>query len=626
MMVKNESKYLEQCLRSLQPLRDAIESELIIVDTGSTDSTVEIAKKFTDKVYFHKWNDDFSAMRNITISYAKGEWFFVIDGDEVLEGAEQIVAFLQSEVEKNYNAAAIYVKNFTNSKDWSKFSLITSARLFKRNEDFRYEGTVHNQPVFSGDYIRINSVLLHYGYISNDKELMERKFERTKEILERELDKDPENIYYLYQLSVTYAMHKEYEKALYFIDKAYQLIKDKNLDLKQYMYIFTNKAMFHQNLRDILNVEKICREAINVGREYLDIYFLLAESLFHQEKKNESLQHYEKYTRMVEDYGHNPKDPGVIDYTLSQVDRAYSTMCGLYYEKGDIAQALVTVLKIKDESILAEAFKRIIDLHVELKQYNELALYYKQIILVEHPKLQSIFENDMEFMRQYWNPIEEESVAEAFAGLDVEYGFYHYVWLANRGKEAEVVSMPKITFKGKPEFYGEIIYWCLEDGDGREPLTALLSTTAEEQWNQFVSYAYKTFENKFFERIVKFVGDSKNVNRVFDCQLAKAFARYALLFSLTNSSLRKEMLTLYLRYGCEYVEKLYRPEIIRQEKCDWFSNAEDSFFIMTWRAKRLLRKKREEQFIEATKEILQKTPQLRSWCNFMEWKQALSEI
>ena len=67
MMVKNEEKNLDKCLSSVMPLVDNLGAELIIVDTGSEDKTVEIAKKYTDKLYFHKWNNDFSAMRNITI-------------------------------------------------------------------------------------------------------------------------------------------------------------------------------------------------------------------------------------------------------------------------------------------------------------------------------------------------------------------------------------------------------------------------------------------------------------------------------------------------------------------------------------------------------------------------------
>ena len=58
MIVKNEEKYLDKTLHALKDLRRDIDSELIILDTGSTDNTVEIAKKYTDKVYFAKWNEE----------------------------------------------------------------------------------------------------------------------------------------------------------------------------------------------------------------------------------------------------------------------------------------------------------------------------------------------------------------------------------------------------------------------------------------------------------------------------------------------------------------------------------------------------------------------------------------
>ena len=68
MMVKNEERFLQQTLNALKPLTDSIDSEIIILDTGSTDKTVEIAKTFTDKIYFCKWKDDFGCMRNKSIS------------------------------------------------------------------------------------------------------------------------------------------------------------------------------------------------------------------------------------------------------------------------------------------------------------------------------------------------------------------------------------------------------------------------------------------------------------------------------------------------------------------------------------------------------------------------------
>ena len=93
MMIKNESKHLDACLKAIAPILKNVTSELVIVDTGSTDNSVEIAKKYTDKLYFHEWNNDFSAMRNTSISYCSGEWVFVLDGDEVLEGCHEIIKF-----------------------------------------------------------------------------------------------------------------------------------------------------------------------------------------------------------------------------------------------------------------------------------------------------------------------------------------------------------------------------------------------------------------------------------------------------------------------------------------------------------------------------------------------------
>ena len=74
LMVKNESKHLEKCLQSLVPILTELKAELIIVDTGSTDNTVDIAKRYTDKVFHHEWFDDF-AVWLIVLSYCSGRFF-----------------------------------------------------------------------------------------------------------------------------------------------------------------------------------------------------------------------------------------------------------------------------------------------------------------------------------------------------------------------------------------------------------------------------------------------------------------------------------------------------------------------------------------------------------------------
>jgi glycosyltransferase involved in cell wall biosynthesis len=80
MIVKNEESCLVRCMKSV---RDHVD-EIIIVDTGSMDNTVEIAESYGARVYHHPWENDFSKHRNQSLSYATGDWIFQLDADEEL--------------------------------------------------------------------------------------------------------------------------------------------------------------------------------------------------------------------------------------------------------------------------------------------------------------------------------------------------------------------------------------------------------------------------------------------------------------------------------------------------------------------------------------------------------------
>ena len=90
MIVKNEERILARCLDSLK----GIAEEIIIVDTGSTDRTKEIAARYTDHIYDFTWVDDFSAARNFAFSKATKEYIYSADADEVLD-EENRQRFLQ---------------------------------------------------------------------------------------------------------------------------------------------------------------------------------------------------------------------------------------------------------------------------------------------------------------------------------------------------------------------------------------------------------------------------------------------------------------------------------------------------------------------------------------------------
>ena len=81
MIVRNEQEVLARCLESVQGAAD----EIIIVDTGSTDATEEIARRYTERVYFFPWQENFSAARNFSFSKAQKEYCMWMDADDVLE-------------------------------------------------------------------------------------------------------------------------------------------------------------------------------------------------------------------------------------------------------------------------------------------------------------------------------------------------------------------------------------------------------------------------------------------------------------------------------------------------------------------------------------------------------------
>ena len=129
LIVKNEESMLAQCLQSV-----IYADEIIIVDTGSTDNTVEIAKKYTDKVFTdYKWNDDFAEARNYALSKATSEWVLSIDADEVLQTPISKIKKYLKDIE-DYNALSVSLR-------WDDNHFHNVPRIFKRG--LRWAGKCH---------------------------------------------------------------------------------------------------------------------------------------------------------------------------------------------------------------------------------------------------------------------------------------------------------------------------------------------------------------------------------------------------------------------------------------------------------------------------------------------------
>lgn len=140
MIVKNEEKVLARCLDSLKGIWD----ELIIVDTGSTDRTKEIAARYTDKIYDFQWIDDFSAARNFAIEKATCDYIYVPDADEILDddNREKFLTLKENLLPEIEIVEMRYVNQLENGTVYN-FDKEYRPKLYKRLREFTFIEPVH---------------------------------------------------------------------------------------------------------------------------------------------------------------------------------------------------------------------------------------------------------------------------------------------------------------------------------------------------------------------------------------------------------------------------------------------------------------------------------------------------
>jgi len=580
MMVKNESHNLERCLQSLQPLLSAVDSELIIVDTGSEDDTVAIGKKYTDKIYFHPWNNNFSEMRNITISYAQGEWFLVIDADEELQDTLPLIDFLHSSATQEYSAVAITCKNMVKENDLTDYALLSTIRMFRNDGFFHYEGAVHNQQVFRGQAIQLPVTLLHYGYILNDKELMERKFIRTGAILRTELAKDPENIYYWYQLSATYAMHNDVVEAIQYIEKAYQLFASQE-NPQKCMFVFTHMALMYQVAHNYKRVEEICLESLEIKDGYLDIYYYLAEAQALLGKSQDAIKNYEKYLALLATYEHlEEKDTSIIEYTVKNEEIAYRNLVNMYKSMEDYERALLLSKKLTSAELIQDNMGNLIFLYIKLDQYEELGHYYGQVLTTED---RTLFYEQLEQTKKEFGTDVRIKVAEVFCHLHDSYGLLSKMIMedATGGfSEKTLAAIQQLDFSKLPLYCSPIMYYLLK---GHYPLAKVL-TNFKEIWisglfDQLVEQ-YDDLSVTLYAYLQQYTPD----NTMSEYKLSKALCRYVLLLDQLANHEYQDVFARYIGDGISYMQLLYHSSILDNGLVYEVKNDEEVFLIYMYQA------------------------------------------
>ena len=217
MIVKNEEKFLEGCLQSVQGVAD----EIVIVDTGSSDRTIEIAKKYTDKIYDINWSDDFALARNEALRHSTGEWILYLDADERLDISNKtaLINFLKNMPSEIGGINCLIESNHLKFDGETEIHRGGYPRLFRNlgYPNIYFRGRVHEQispSILDQGYSFINSDIKieHLGY-NQSREVMESKIRRNYKLLLQHVKEEPTNGYAWYQLGQTLAQMKLVKEA-----------------------------------------------------------------------------------------------------------------------------------------------------------------------------------------------------------------------------------------------------------------------------------------------------------------------------------------------------------------------------------------------------------------------------
>lgn len=302
MIVKNEERSLDKCLKAVRNLVD----EIYITDTGSTDKTIEIAKKYKAHISHFDWINDFAAARNFSLEQSECDWNLVLDADEYLtEGKRKdIERFLSSDEALGFVTRIDSYKESDGELSKSKTFI---PRIMPRG--VKYRGAIHEQVDSELRGVILPLTFDHDGY------LQEGKGERNLEILKEQLAENKDDPYILYQIAKTEWLLKKYMDADNHFKDFYKYSKNikanyRNVGIVSYIYNLLELKKFDEGI-NLINSEK---ENL---KNFPDFYF--ACGIFYMQAVLSDTEKYINYFLEIEksylkclEIGENKNNEGVL--------------------------------------------------------------------------------------------------------------------------------------------------------------------------------------------------------------------------------------------------------------------------------------------------------------------------
>jgi len=303
MIVKNEEDLIDQCLTSVNDVVD----EMIIVDTGSTDRTIDICKKYNPSIYSYQWQGNFSEARNFGITKASSDWILILDADEKLESNSNEV--IRKTIEHTKASILLlpvinyYGEGFPVKEDQAY--LYYQPRLFKNHVGIQYSNSIHENPQLHGNDTQeliteqIETPIHHYGYIDeiiNKKE----KSKRNIDILLKEYKKNKHSPWIEYHLANEFYRQSKFEIAFDYVNESIFGFLLQGIKPPAILYRLKYDILVQTNSID--GAYPAIDKAIDLYPDYVDLHYIKGILLFHKKQYSEALACFEKCLELGENH------------------------------------------------------------------------------------------------------------------------------------------------------------------------------------------------------------------------------------------------------------------------------------------------------------------------------------
>lgn len=334
MIVKNEERFLAQCLESARPIVD----EIIVVDTGSTDATMDIARRFGATVIERAWRNDFAWARNQAIDAATKRWILILDADEEL--LPESFAALEELKTTPAATTGIWLRCFNEADDYQGTGAMSHllVRIFPNRDDIRFKGLIHEYVSLGGSTSGIKAVhspvaIRHHGYL-RDVVSGRDKGKRNFEIVKRAVEEEPNEPFHWFNYGTTAFLLGDYDEAKRGLEKMREINGAQPRGfmpngLSALADVYTDK------FKDPVSGEAAARQCLEFSPRYANAHFALGKALVMQGRLEDARM---AFKMAIDDKPYNHMQ-FVVDDQVSEW-KAHSEIGATYVQEGNDVEAL----------------------------------------------------------------------------------------------------------------------------------------------------------------------------------------------------------------------------------------------------------------------------------------------